>query len=577
MKKLLLFIGFGVSFLYGNAQVVLEVLSPSSISSVMANEYVDSTTWVGVPNMENPANAITDTLVLATDSLGCTTITNDLTGKIAVIYRGSCEFGLKAFNAEAAGAIGVIIINPGGSPIPMGAGADGPSVTVPVTMISASDGAALQSQFDAGNDIVVFWGPAFGVNGDDLGFDADSVLVSPAGGVLSTTSLDASEFSIPLGGWVYNYGFNDRTGVTVTADVSLGGSSIYSNTSVAQDILSGERAFFSFPDFSQASYANGDYVISYSISNSVVDEVTTNDSIASTFTINDNYYSLATIDATTGEPSNYSHAQVPVTDAGGFQQSQACVVYRNSNASRVAATGMTFSATKYDPLTPVTLDGDFLEFYAFEWNDAFTDLNDPFWSNAISGLSLNDLAFADFYYSSDDQGVLHTVEFDDPLVLVDDQRYLFCMVSYTDLVQFGIDSRLSYDENVDRELQPTFMMNDGYAWFSNFNFNGNLGVPSMVVNTIPAATVSVDENTVEVTPFPNPTKDIITIPLAGVEGNGSLSIMDLSGKIVSTQSVGVANGNNLTVDVSDLPAGVYVFSMIFDNGTTSTFNVAVTK
>ncbi len=577
MKKLLLSIGLIFFMLNLNAQVVLEVLSPSSIASNIPNEYVDPTTWANVPDMADPANAITDTLILANDSLGCGTISNDLSGKIAVIYRGDCEFGLKAFNAESAGAIAVIIINPGGSPIPMGAGVDGPNVTIPVTMISASDGAALQSKFDSGEDIVVFWGAAFGVNANDLGFDSDSVLVGASGGVLSATSLNDTEFNVPLGAWVYNYGYNDRTEVSVTVDVSYGGTSIYSNTSIDQDILAGERVFFTFPSFSQSTYANGDYTISYVIENSVVDDATNNDSIASTFSINDTYFSLATIDANTGLPNNYTHSQVPVTDAGGFQQSKSCLVYSDPNASRIAATGITFSAAKYDPLAPVSLDGDFLEFYVYEWDDAFVDLNDAFWANAIDDLDLTDAAFADYYYSSDDQGVLHTVNFESPLVLEDNQRYLFCMLSYTDLVQFGIDSKLTYDENVENNLQPLFMMYDGYAWFSNFNFTGNLGVPSMVINTIPAATVSVAEKTTDVTPFPNPSKDIVNIPLADADGTGQITIMDLSGKVVSSQKIGTSNGSNLKVNVSELPAGVYVFNVMFDNGTISTFNVAVTK
>ena len=36
---------------------------------------------------------------------------NDLTGKIAVLYRNSCDFATKAWNAQVAGAVAVIVIN----------------------------------------------------------------------------------------------------------------------------------------------------------------------------------------------------------------------------------------------------------------------------------------------------------------------------------------------------------------------------------------------------------------------------------------------------------------------------------
>jgi hypothetical protein len=47
----------------------------------------------------------------AADSLACNAVTSDVNGKIAVLYRGDCQFGVKAKNAQDAGAIAVIIIN----------------------------------------------------------------------------------------------------------------------------------------------------------------------------------------------------------------------------------------------------------------------------------------------------------------------------------------------------------------------------------------------------------------------------------------------------------------------------------
>lgn len=80
----------------------------------------------------------------------CDPITNaaDLNGKIAVIRRGSCEFGFKALAAENAGAVAVIVVYlpvQGGAvyPFEMGAGAQGGSVTIPVFMVSDTDGEAI--------------------------------------------------------------------------------------------------------------------------------------------------------------------------------------------------------------------------------------------------------------------------------------------------------------------------------------------------------------------------------------------------------------------------------------------------
>jgi len=68
-----------------------------------------------------------------------------LEGKIAVIDRGSCEFGFKVLSAENAGAIGAVICNNvAGESITMGAGAVGDQVTIPAVMITQGDCAVLK-------------------------------------------------------------------------------------------------------------------------------------------------------------------------------------------------------------------------------------------------------------------------------------------------------------------------------------------------------------------------------------------------------------------------------------------------
>lgn len=69
-------------------------------------------------------------------------------GKIALVKRGGCEFGLKALTAQQNGAIAVIIYNNdgGNSGAGMGGGANGASVTIPVMgLLGNQDGDALAS------------------------------------------------------------------------------------------------------------------------------------------------------------------------------------------------------------------------------------------------------------------------------------------------------------------------------------------------------------------------------------------------------------------------------------------------
>jgi hypothetical protein len=91
---------------------------------------------------------ITGDVVVAEPADGCTDITSAVAGKIALIDRGTCEFGLKALNAQRAGAISVIIANNQGATvtIPMGPGAVGNRAKkVAAVMISQNDGAALKA------------------------------------------------------------------------------------------------------------------------------------------------------------------------------------------------------------------------------------------------------------------------------------------------------------------------------------------------------------------------------------------------------------------------------------------------
>ena len=104
-----------------------------------------STIGAAIGQFKNYDPAVTAHLAVATPAQGCTAITNDVSGKIAVIDRGVCTFGTKIQNAQDAGAVGVLIINNvAGDPTAMGAdGIHNP--TIPAAMVSNPDGATLKA------------------------------------------------------------------------------------------------------------------------------------------------------------------------------------------------------------------------------------------------------------------------------------------------------------------------------------------------------------------------------------------------------------------------------------------------
>jgi minor extracellular serine protease Vpr len=87
----------------------------------------------------------------------CTALAaGSLTGKVALIRRGTCGFYVKAFNAQSAGAAGVVLYNnTAGFINPTVAGS--PPITIPVVMVTQSDGALINGRIAAGSTSLT-WG-----------------------------------------------------------------------------------------------------------------------------------------------------------------------------------------------------------------------------------------------------------------------------------------------------------------------------------------------------------------------------------------------------------------------------------
>jgi minor extracellular serine protease Vpr len=88
---------------------------------------------------------ITAPYTTTTPANGCTAISEDLTGRIALIDRGVCSFTLKINNAEARGAVGVIVVNNvAGDPTAMAHDPAFPEPTIPAVMVGRNEGNAMK-------------------------------------------------------------------------------------------------------------------------------------------------------------------------------------------------------------------------------------------------------------------------------------------------------------------------------------------------------------------------------------------------------------------------------------------------
>ncbi|WP_433926160.1 M36 family metallopeptidase [Sorangium cellulosum] len=82
----------------------------------------------------------------------CGPLTSDVAGKIALVDRGGCTFAEKAQNAQAAGAVGVLIANNRESDGAPRLAGEAPDVTTPAQSISLEDGRALRAALAGGGE-----------------------------------------------------------------------------------------------------------------------------------------------------------------------------------------------------------------------------------------------------------------------------------------------------------------------------------------------------------------------------------------------------------------------------------------
>ncbi len=83
----------------------------------------------------------------------CEPLVNDteMSGNIAFIERGGCNFDLKIQNAEDAGAVAAVVYSIAGDPIVMNGNAA--LVDIPAVMIGQADGNLIVAEIEAGNDV----------------------------------------------------------------------------------------------------------------------------------------------------------------------------------------------------------------------------------------------------------------------------------------------------------------------------------------------------------------------------------------------------------------------------------------
>jgi hypothetical protein len=572
MKKLILSL-IGVVFaLATTAQVVVRGVTPETIANNYEFAWADPAggDW-SCPDFLVPNTFVEAPIMLADDGTegvnpqgnpmsaeACNgPLINDMTGKIAIIYRNTCEFGYKAVQAQDAGAVGVIILNRDPEVVGMGGGAEGLNVTIPTVMLSSVDGATLTNEM-ANGEVVVFMGNKQNLFANDGGSSESSALSPRYGSV--PVAMANNNYSFQVGIEVYNFGSADNT-FNVTASVDGPAGNVYTETVSALIVAGDTLPIFNgnpseFSTVAPGAWDEGDYSLTYTIA---IDGQTDESDFDNVYVRN---FSVTSMLSLAGQENG--SLKVNSFPSNATASYQTCMMLQDVYPSVTSGvSGVYFAAQASDSL----LQDEEIIIDIFEWNDAWIDVSAGF--AAVTFDDLNQVGGGLYYPASNDEnGQVVYAALDNGVTLADNQRYLACLTTYNPNISFGYDNSLNYDANYSIYLQPISPLNiDGTQWYSGWN-----GVTALALGLKIEENAGLEEIAeVSGSAFPNPAIDVVTIDIDG-EGSAIVVVSDISGRIAFTNNVTLVNGQS-SFDISSLDNGVYMFNVTLENGSTSTFSV----
>jgi PA domain/Secretion system C-terminal sorting domain len=585
MKKLLLSLGvvFGTSSLFG--QVIVSVETPASIANFPEfTSNGDGSSW-GLATLVG-LTPILDTVVIADDGASglnaqglpnslhaCDSANlNDMTGKIALIYRNTCGFGYKALAAQQRGAVAVIIVNREEAMVNMNGGTEGALCTIPVVFVNKSTGDQIRTTIEGGTDVTVLIGDKTGFYANDLSIFDNGVLRPNFGTLPRSLSDNAGNPAINFGGRVYNNGSASMTNVTINVTVTRNGTEIYNQTTTpVASVASGDSvSTITLPTLAAVDYAPlGLYEITYTASSTEADNYPGDNVASAQFTVTTNTWSLGRSgagDSITAD-AYYRPATLPTS------LFRTCQVVSDPNASEFKLTAIRMAGvTKaVADSTAFAYDTPLLVWRLFEW--AGTGGNYTLTGNS-AGIQTADYTEVASGEITLDAAYPGEEQFDMPITgsafaLTNNQKYFVCFDTPEPRLYIGYTTKDYYDFNQSNDDLVRYPLQSDATW----TLNGFGIVPAFALVD---GTLGVTETeTVVGSAYPNPAQDIVRFNVAK-SGDAVLNVTDMSGRTVATRSINVENGQFI-ISVADLNNGAYIFNVTFDDNSVSRINVAVAK
>lgn len=522
----------------------------------------------------------------ANPTQGCMAATNgsELAGKIVLVDRGTCEFGLKCLNAEQGGAIAVIVFNSapnaGTGTIVMGPGAVGAQVTVPCVMLSYEDGQAIRAEMANGPVNMTIGNVQFP---NDMRLSNDRI-VNMFNGVMPANQAEALGMTFTPAASVLNRGLNDATNINLQAVIthtpaSGGATQVYDESGNIAFLDNDSSAIIELPVYAPAE-GEGVYDVTYNVSAAVDDspEVTGDNSVATQFVLTPNVYCKGRWDFANNRPLTTNSYTISgggnIEFLAGFEVAEG-VGYKLDSIQFLVTT----NAASLGALGANTVNA-----FVYEWEDASGDgiVN----NDELSIVGFAPVEFADTSATSEwvTAEVLDYLELEPGgYIIPDDDKKYFVGVRYEGalLVFFGFDE--GYDQTV--AVDNGFMTRDielpyiGInAWANQlpdiemgFLFTGNRSsvATALYINEFESSNNEVAPATVAVTISPNPSSSKLVVESQLTEATGGISytIRDNAGRLVYNSSKTLnSNYDKASFDVAQYPAGQYFIVITTDNG-----------
>jgi len=507
---------------------------------------------------------------------------SEVSGNIAFIDRGNCNFSLKALNAQNAGAVAVVIANqmPGNQTIVMGAGNFATQVTIPVVMISYEDGQIIKDKLEANTTVNISLGNLSFEN--DLGMTTETV-VAPGYSTYPANQLEAAgNFEFTPGAGIVNNGSNDAASPVITAkinhDAGSGGSEIYSESVNDLTIVSGDTSVYTLAPFDPSATGKGTYTYEYNVKSDNNDEVEYDNTFSNTLEVSDNVICKARWDKENNRPMRTNG----FTIAGGGS------IEMLSGFEFPHSTNLRLDSVLFHVSTQALSLADMeISVFLYKWDDANDD----------GGYSADEVQIAGFAVHKFGAGETETeawvtVEienFNDPGFGVpipeDGARYVVgTQYQGVESVFFGFDEGVDLEQFIDlEEANQTY--NDiklPYSQSTSFTAFGAdfdaIGLftdtwfcssTALYVNPIPNSVDQLSADEAKVNLFPNPaTSQIqVDVELSNLANQKiGYQILDMQGRTIFTDQVRGVSKDNRKFEVSQLPSGTYELIISADAG-----------